>query len=120
MIQIRILQQMSPMQQRKMIRMSAVVLILWISVHFPFIASAQENDPLAYMELLQKARQLTSEKKWSDAARAWEQVKDQNPVQGEYWAQLAQAYYSDAAYEKAIEAYKKQLSLGFGFLPNAA
>jgi len=108
------------MQQRKMIRMSAVVLILWISVHFPFIASAQENDPLAYMELLQKARQLTSEKKWSDAARAWEQVKDQNPVQGEYWAQLAQAYYSDAAYEKAIEAYKKQLSLGFGFLPNAA
>jgi len=79
-------------------------------------SAAQHTDANDFVTLVDNARKLSTEKKWKDAVAAWEQVKEKNPVNGAYIASLADAYYFDAQYAKAIEAYKQQLDLRYGFL----
>lgn len=94
----------------------AAVLFLQVSV----AACAQQSDPGEFLSLLTTARQYTTDKKWKEAVAAWEQVVERNPVNGEYIANLATAYYNTAQYARSIDAYKKQIELGWGRLYIAA
>ena len=96
------------------------LLIAVTFLNFSVIAIAQQSDPGEFISLLFNARKLTTDKNWKDAVPAWEQVAEKNPVNGEYVANLANAYYNTAQYTKGIEAYKKQMDLGYGILFNAA
>lgn len=50
----------------------------------------------------------------------WTQLAQENSVNGEYLANLANAFYNSKEYTKAIDAYKKQIDLGYGRLQIAA
>ncbi len=101
----------------KLIRTLSFIAIL---SSFSFSLFAQESDPNEFFSMLFNARKLTTDKKWSEAVTAWEQVSERNPVNGEYITNLANAYYNTKQYAKAIDAYKKQIELGYGLLYNAA
>ena len=90
------------------------LLFFSLVISFCFPLCAQQSDPDEFYSLLSEARKLTTERKWNEAVLAWEQVTDRNPVNGEYIANLADAYYNSANYTKAIEAYKKQIETGYG------
>lgn len=81
---------------------------------------AQNFDANEFLNLLDNARKLSTERKWKDAVVAWERVNEKNPVNGSFYANLGDACYYDAQYRKAIDAYKKQIELGYGFLPTPA
>src|SRR5215218_5467650 len=81
--------------------------------------AAQQSDPAEFFNTLYTARKLTADKKWNDAVPLWEQLAEQNFVNGEYVANLASAYYNTKQYSKSIEAYKKQIELGYGLVYNA-
>ena len=49
---------------------------------------------------------------WAEAATLWAQVTAGNPVNGDYWARLAEAHFADKEYEAARQAYEKVLELG--------
>ncbi|MBD0332183.1 MAG: hypothetical protein ICV66_05970 [Chitinophagaceae bacterium] len=86
---------------------------------FSFKAFTQENDPKEFIRTLEQASKLSTEKKWAEAAPSWVKLIEWNPVNGEYWANLANAYYNLKQYEKSIEAYTKQIELGYGLVGNA-
>jgi hypothetical protein len=79
-----------------------------------------QTDAQQFMAKLEKARQFSSERKWSEALPLWRQITEQNPVNGEYWSQLGTALYSVKDYLKSIDAYKKQIQLGHGAIGAAA
>jgi tetratricopeptide (TPR) repeat protein len=89
-------------------------------IHFSIAACAQQSDPGEFFTVLNSARQFTTTQKWKEAVDAWEQVVERNPVNGEYIARLGEAYYYIAQYAKSIDAYKKQIELGYGNLYIAA
>ncbi len=101
------------------IRMSKVFITLICSLNFLCVC-AQENNPVAFISLLENARKAATDKKWNEAATLWQQATAQNPVNGEYWSNLGSAYYNNKQYDKSIEAYKKQIELGWGLTYNAA
>lgn len=83
-------------------------------------ARAQETTGEAFFETLAQAEARTGAKQWKEAAALWEQVVRVNPVRGEYWNQLASAYYNAKDFRRSIPAYEKSLELGHGDPANAA
>jgi tetratricopeptide (TPR) repeat protein len=83
-------------------------------------SSAQNSGPQTYTKLLVQAQMKTGSKEWAEAARLWERVVEINPVNGNFWNQLANARYEAKDYQKAIAAYQKVIELGFEFPSNAA
>jgi len=79
-----------------------------------FSLFAQDNTTTRFLNTLDKARKASAEKNWAESVILWEAVIAANPVSGEYRARLGDAAYSTAAYSKSIEAYKKQIELGYG------
>jgi len=49
---------------------------------------------------------------WAEAALLWAAVTAANPVNGDYWARLAEARFAGQDYEAARQAYEKVLALG--------
>jgi hypothetical protein len=49
---------------------------------------------------------------WAEAALLWARVTAANPVNGDYWARLAEARFAGQQYEAARQAYEKVLALG--------
>ena len=89
--------------------------ILLVSTCFTcFSLFAQENTATLFLNTLEKARKASADKNWAESVILWEAVIAANPVNGEYRAWLGDAAYSAAAYSKSIEAYKKQIGLGYG------
>ena len=86
-------------------------LVLVVSVFYPIAACAQQSDGNEFLDLLAMARKHTTDRNWSNAVAAWQQVTERNPVNGEYVASLGDALYYNGQFAKAIEAYKKQLDL---------
>lgn len=113
-------QTIEPMPKRfasaAVLRIPFALLLLAFSI-VPF---AQQSDPNEFVSLLYNARKLSGEKRWNEALPLWEQAAERNPVNGEYAANLATAYYNTKQYGKAIDTYKKQLELGYGLVGNAA
>jgi tetratricopeptide (TPR) repeat protein len=49
---------------------------------------------------------------WAEAVALWAEVTERNPVNGDYWARLAEARFANEEYAAARQAYEKVLELG--------
>lgn len=67
-----------------------------------------------FLTALSEARAKNTSKQWNEAARLWEKVVQLNPVNGEYWYQLAEARYKAQDYRNSITAYEQAFKLGVG------
>ena len=94
-----------------------VLLIFNLTIN---LSSYAQTDPKDFVRLLEQARQLSNQSKWTEATPLWMQLTERNPVNGEYWANLANAYYYIKEYDKAIQVYQKQIDLGYGLIASAA
>jgi hypothetical protein len=65
-----------------------------------------------FMGMVAQARARAGEKDWAAAADLWTRVTAANPVNGDYWARLAEARFGARDYAGAREAYEKVLRLG--------
>jgi tetratricopeptide (TPR) repeat protein len=64
------------------------------------------------LSVVAKAEMRTGAGDWAEAAALWGQVTAANPVNGDYWARLAEARFAAKEYAAAREAYEKVLELG--------
>ena len=95
--------------------------LLLTGIYFICVSiSAQTSTANIFLSTLEKARKATSDKNWKESVTLWESVVAANPVNGEYLAALGNASYFAADYPKSIEAYKKQVELGYGRIDIAA
>jgi len=62
--------------------------------------------------MVARAQGLSDAEEWAPAGDVWAQVVASNPVNGDYWARLAQARFTGRDYAAAIEAYEQVLRLG--------
>jgi tetratricopeptide (TPR) repeat protein len=81
---------------------------------------ARPDEPQGQLEVLRRAEELTREKKWPEAAAAWQRVVEVNPHLGRAWLNLGAARYQDKDYRQAISAFEKALELRAGYPFNAA
>jgi tetratricopeptide (TPR) repeat protein len=81
---------------------------------------AQVGDPAAYLRTLARARAKAAAEEWREAAALWEQVVASNPVEGSFWAQLADACCRAQDERRAIAAYQQAVELGAGYPSEAA
>jgi hypothetical protein len=65
-----------------------------------------------FLGIVARAQGLSDAEEWAPAGEMWAQVVDRNPVNGDYWARLAQARFAGEDYAAAIEAYEQVLRLG--------
>jgi hypothetical protein len=65
-----------------------------------------------FIDILRSAKATSAARQWRDAAEAWDRVVQFNPVNEEYWQQLAEAYYKNGDFKRAIPAFEKDLELG--------
>jgi tetratricopeptide (TPR) repeat protein len=65
-----------------------------------------------YLHTVARARARSTAEDWSKAARLWDKVVAGNPVNGTFWAHLADARYHTKEYRDAIAAYEQALELG--------
>ena len=70
------------------------------------------TDSADVLGLVAKAEMRTGAGDWAEAAALWGQVTAANPVNGDYWARLAEARFAAKEYAAAREAYEKVLELG--------
>lgn len=78
----------------------------------PLTGCAQGPSKATFLDRLDTAWSLSGAANWSAAAPAWESITELNPINGEFWRQLARARYGNAEYAKAIGAYKRAMDLG--------
>lgn len=65
-----------------------------------------------FLGTVARAELLSGDGDWGAAAELWSRITDMNPVNGEYWARLADARFENKRFEAAISAYAKVLELG--------
>jgi tetratricopeptide (TPR) repeat protein len=65
-----------------------------------------------FMGMLARAQARSGEGEWDAAADLWAKVTAANPVNGDYWARLAEARFEAGDYAQAREAYEQALPLG--------
>ena len=70
------------------------------------------TEPGEFLGLVARAELRSASGDWAEAAAFWGQVTDANPVNGDYWARLAEARFAAGDYAGAREAYRKVLELG--------
>lgn len=75
----------------------------------------EQTDTVAYQRLLARAKTASQMESWRDAVTLWESVTANNPVNGDFWIQLAEAYYRTGEYARAIATYERALELGAGY-----
>jgi tetratricopeptide (TPR) repeat protein len=65
-----------------------------------------------FIDALRTAKIASAAGRWTEAARGWERVVQMNPVNEEYWQDLAEARYKSGDFKQAIPAFEKVLDLG--------
>ncbi len=65
-----------------------------------------------FLEMVATALARTGDKDWAAAAELWARVTTANPVNGDYWACLAEARFGAQDYAGARAAYENVLRLG--------
>src|SRR5580704_341341 len=68
-----------------------------------------------FLALISRAYARTGDKDWAEAADLWAKATEANPVNGDYWARLAEARFGAKDYPGAREAYEKVLNLGLRY-----
>jgi hypothetical protein len=68
--------------------------------------------PGDFLETVARAELRTASGDWPEAAALWAQVTAENPVNGDYWARLAEARFAGREYAEAHRAYEKVRELG--------
>ena len=68
--------------------------------------------PGDFLETVARAELRTASGDWPEAAALWAQVTAENPVNGDYWARLAEARFAGQEYLAAHQAYEKVRELG--------
>jgi hypothetical protein len=69
-------------------------------------------EPGDFLETVARAELRSASGDWSEAAARWAQVTAENPVNGDYWARLAEARFAGREYAEAHQAYEKVRELG--------
>jgi tetratricopeptide (TPR) repeat protein len=69
-------------------------------------------QPSDFLATVARAELRTASGDWPEAAALWAQVTAANPVNGDYWARLAEARFAGEEYAAADQAYQKVLELG--------
>lgn len=70
------------------------------------------TEVIDYLRTVARASARTSSERWAEAAVLWEQVVEQNPVNGNHWDRLAEARLGVQDYQGALAAYQKVGELG--------
>ena len=70
---------------------------------------SQDGD---FLGIVARAEIRTGSGDWAEAAELWGEVTAANPVNGDYWARLAEAQFASQDYPAARKAYEKVLELG--------
>jgi len=65
-----------------------------------------------FLGVVARAQMRSGSGDWAEAATLWAQVTAGNPVNGDYWARLAEARFANQEYVAARQAYEKVLELG--------
>ncbi len=81
-------------------------------------AAGSAPNAESYRDLLERAQEKSREGRPAEAVPLWQRVVQQNPVNGEYWSQLASALYNTKNYRESIAAYEKALELRAGYPAN--
>ena len=68
-----------------------------------------------FLALISRAYARTGDKDWAEAAELWAKATEANPVNGDYWARLAEARFGAKDYPGARAAYEKVLKLGLRY-----
>jgi tetratricopeptide (TPR) repeat protein len=71
-----------------------------------------ELNASGYLNVVAEARAQTASARWAEAAALWEQVTARNPVHGNHWAALAEAYFALDDFGRALPAYERAEELG--------
>lgn len=69
-------------------------------------------EPGEFLAIVARAELRTASGDWAEAAALWAQVTAENPVNGDYWASLAEARFAGHEYTAARQAYEKVRELG--------
>jgi tetratricopeptide (TPR) repeat protein len=74
-------------------------------------ASAQAPDPAELDRYAQEAQRALAERRYDDAARAYEKLRDLSPRTAEVHAQLGLVYFQQRAFARAVPALRQALKL---------
>jgi hypothetical protein len=61
-------------------------------------------EPGDFLATVARAELRTASGDWPEAAALWAQVTAENPVNGDYWARLAEARFAGREYAEAHQA----------------
>jgi tetratricopeptide (TPR) repeat protein len=70
------------------------------------------SEPGGFLGLVARAELRSASGDWAEAAALWTEVTAANPVNGDYWAHLAEAQLASEEYAAAHQSYEKVLDLG--------
>jgi len=79
-----------------------------------------QDETQIFLSTLESANKEYEQKNWGEAAVLWERLANANPLNGYFWEYLANAYFQDKKYSKAIPAYIRLIELGYGVPANRA
>ena len=94
------------MQKNLMIK---TILTIFISAFFGGHIFAQQQPPMSPQ--MQAAAQLVRAQKWTEAVAALEEIAKAEPNNGRAWYLLGTSYHQLAKYDKAVEAYEKNIPI---------
>lgn len=83
-------------------------LFLWIALLFPATVIAFQNTPSPQM---QAANELLSNKRWEEAARAYEVIVAAEPGNARAWYQLGMSRFALTQFESSIQAFEKNIAI---------
>jgi tetratricopeptide (TPR) repeat protein len=78
---------------------------------------AQTPDPAALERYAGEGQKALAERRWADAARAYEKLRELSPGTAEVHAQLGMIYFQQQAFARAVPSLRQALKLKPG-LPN--
>jgi tetratricopeptide (TPR) repeat protein len=81
------------------------------------VAVAQAPEPGALERHAAEGQKALAERRWADAARAYEKLRELSPGTAEVHAQLGMIYFQQHAFARAVPALRQALKLSPG-LPN--
>jgi tetratricopeptide (TPR) repeat protein len=97
--------------------MRRVILILALLAVAAPSAQSQTPDTVSLDRYAQEGQRALSERRYDDAARAFEKLRDLSPQTAEVHAQLGAVYFQQQAFAKAVPTLRQALKLKPG-LPN--